>query len=408
MTQPSPTGVRHIVFVQNSDFWGDATRIAESGEEIFFAQAYSMKFVSDLVEAGNRVSVICVNREEAFRRTLPSGIDVISLTRPASRSERLNQVTDALACCAPTDVILRLPNIEAIDWCCRNGVRVMPNLADSFTPRRGLRSVIDRWRFRRLARLINSPGVEFVSNHNVAASQDLARLGAAKSKIIPWDWPPATRPEDFEPRSLADKPVHDLLFVGQVKEAKGVGDLIRAFGASADLQARCRLTIIGMGDLAAMEALAEDQGVADHVSIKGRVPLHEILPAMRAHDLLLVYSRAEYTEGLPSVIYEGMTARTPVVMSDHPMFTQYFETGVDAVMVPSAQPELLAHEILALLDNPALYRALSEHSAETYRRIRHPLTWGELMERWLRNAPEDKAWMAENALPRWENRSHRA
>ncbi|MEM7237798.1 MAG: glycosyltransferase [Pseudomonadota bacterium] len=398
---------RHIVFVQSSDFWGDTMRLAQTGEQNFRAQRYSMDFVTDLAAGGDKITVIAINRDEAFRRTTPAGIDVVFLRRPADRRESLTQVTDALAALPerPTHVILRIAHVSALDWCCRNGVRVHANLADSFTPRAGLRGWMDRLRFRRLARLINGPRIDFCSNHNIAASQDLARIGVSKTKIIPWDWPPEPKPEAFAPRTLSDKPVHDLLFVGSVKEAKGVGDLIRAFAASGALRTRCRLTVVGRGDVAGMTRLARDLDVADRVTFRGAIPFDEVVPTMRAHDLVLVYSRHEYTEGLPGVIYEGLTAKTPIVISDHPMFVKYFSDAQEVAMAPAGAPAAMAARILDLLDDPALYAALSDRSEDVFYRIQHPLAWAEVIGRWLRNSEEDRAWMAENALPKWETRA---
>ena len=62
---------------------------------------------------------------------------------------------------------------------------------------------------------------------------------------------------------------------------------------------------------------------------------------MHAADAVLVYLRHAYGEGLPVTIYLGFASRTPLVVSDHPMFVAYLRDCEDVLVAPERAPEAL-------------------------------------------------------------------
>jgi glycosyltransferase involved in cell wall biosynthesis len=141
--------------------------------------------------------------------------------------------------------------------------------------------------------------------------------------------------------------------------------------------------------------------MADRVTFTSRIPRAEIAPRMHAADAVLVYSRHAYGEGLPGTIYLGLASRTPLVVSDHPMFVAYLRDGDDVLVAPEHAPQALAARLRALFDDEALYARLSRNSDAAFARITHPVLWGEFVERWLRDTPEDRAWLDAQALLNW-------
>jgi glycosyltransferase involved in cell wall biosynthesis len=141
--------------------------------------------------------------------------------------------------------------------------------------------------------------------------------------------------------------------------------------------------------------------MADRVTFTSRIPRAEIAPRMHAADAVLVYSRHAYGEGLPGTIYLGLASRTPLVVSDHPMFVAYLRDGDDVLVAPEHAPQALAARLRALFDDEALYARLSRNSDAAFARIAHPVLWGEFVERWLRDTPEDRAWLDAQALLNW-------
>ncbi len=256
-------------------------------------------------------------------------------------------------------------------------------------------------RFRLLGREIDHSSVDRVGNHNLAAAETLAALGVAPDKIVPWDWPRSPTPADFPVKIASDRVPKTLICVGKVSEAKGVGDVIRALAADPRMGGGVKLNVVGGGDIEGMRSLAASLGVAKRVTFTGLVPHSEVAPRMHAADAVLVYSRHAYGEGLPGTIYLGLASRVPLIISDHPMFVAYLRDREDALIVPERAPDALADCLRALFDDSRLYESLSRNSAAAFARITHPVLWGEFVERWLRDAPEDRAWLNAQALSQW-------
>jgi len=101
------------------------------------------------------------------------------------------------------------------------------------------------------------------------------------------------------------------LYVGRLLEHKGVMRLVTAFAECARTRPRLRLTIIGGGPLGtALQARAEELGVADRVSFRGPVAHEEVQRAMAEHDLLVHLSERE-TFGMTLV--EAVSSGLPVL-----------------------------------------------------------------------------------------------
>lgn len=393
-----------VVFVQHGDFRAADRRIREGIGATYDAQEYSMNVVKQLAKQASLAAVICVDAEEPHDEILVSRVRSIGLESIWQHKRPFDGIISRLEELAPTHLILSLPSSELLVWARKRNVRVLPCFADTFPLRPGLRSWIDRWRRFRLARALNHPSVDFIGNHNIAAAEALAEIGVNPEKVVPWDWPRSPTPKDFPIKMAPNVGRKRLIFVGTVSEAKGVGDILRALAADPGMGEGATLEVLGAGDIEGMRLIATQLGVDDRVSFSGRVPHAAVAPAMHAADAVLVYSRKTYGEGLPGTIYLGLASRTPVVVSDHPMFTAYFRDGNDVLVVPERNPDALAAKLTKLFSDDLLYQSLSRNSLDAFNRIVHPVLWGEFIERWLRNGGEDRDWLNAQALPKWRSK----
>lgn len=390
-----------VVFIQNGDFRAADQRIREGMGETYDAQRYSMEVVERIATRASLAAVICINAEDPHDEILPSGVRSIGLTNIWENKRPFDALITCLEGLEPTHLILRIPSTEVLAWARKRNLRVLPSFADSFTSRSGVRGWLDRWRAHRLAAALNHASVRFIGNHNIASAKALAAIGVAPDKIVPWDWPRSPTAHDFSAKTAPGAGTKRLIFVGSVSEAKGVGDILRALAADPGMGEGATLDILGGGDIDGMRALAAELGVAERVHFAGRVPHASVGPAMHAADAVLVYSRHDYGEGLPGTIYLGLASRTPLVVSDHPMFTSYFHDGTDVIFVPERNPDMLASRLERLFDDPDLYKRLSQNSVAAFERIVHPVLWGEFVERWMQDTVEDRAWLEAQTLPRW-------
>jgi glycosyltransferase involved in cell wall biosynthesis len=235
--------------------------------------------------------------------------------------------------------------------------------------------------------LLNHPSIEFVANHNLAASMDLERVGVDPGKVVPFDWPAITSPRDFQPKvaPATDRPFR-LIYVGSVIETKGVGDAIRAIGTLRARSRNVELMIIGSGDIEKFKALAVTQRVEQHVDFLGPAAHKDVLAAMRQHDAVLVPSHWAYPEGLPMTLYESLCVRTPLLASNHPMFALRIRNGENAIVFPERNPELLAAAVEKLMDAPELYVKLSEGAEKAAENYLCPLKYDRIISNFISTA----------------------
>jgi glycosyltransferase involved in cell wall biosynthesis len=382
---------RRIVFVQYGDYAEAVHRFAAGGKEDYYAQKYTVDYVASLAARYSAVTVITFSRNHPYE-LLPNGVGAQGvLLYPPGAKARDSELLRALDEREPTDVVLISPIQSVLSWARRRGVPTLPLFFDSF-PIKGLK---DRLRAWFLARTLNARHFRWVANHNVAAAQDLARIGVNPRKILPFDLPPALSPWDYAPK---EPPAHlpfKLLYVGQLSEAKGIGDVLRALPLLPD----CTLTVVGTGaEEAELRAIAEKNATAERVAFLGKISHEQVLDCMLTHHAVIVPSRYEYTEGIPFTIYEALCTRTPVIASDHPMFAQRLVADRNALIFKASEPASLAAAVTRLMASPDFYRVLSKASGEAAENYLCPLNWHNLIDAWLKGGAEGDGYLSTFSL----------
>lgn len=375
-----------IVFVQFGDFEEAYARLhSEGGREDYYAQRYTVEYVAQLAQRPQVETTTVVTFSGDHERTeLAPGLWTSGAwLYPEGEKPRYEALIRKVEEARPTHLIVVAPIVPLIRWALARGIAVMPLFADSFRGA-GWRTAL---RNMQLSYVLNDPRIEYVANHNLAAALDLARIGVLESKVLPYDWPVVTSPRVHAAKSAPPRDrAFRLVYVGTVDESKGVGDLLRALALLRDRGFSCHATIIGWCIDDAMPRLSRELGLSGQVSFLGKRPHEEVLFAMRSHDAVVVPSRHEYPEGLPMTLYEALCSRTPLVVSDHPMFALRIRDGENALVFRAADPAALAARIEQLAQSPALYRALSERAEQAADGYLCPLKWDRLISGWL--APE--------------------
>jgi glycosyltransferase involved in cell wall biosynthesis len=119
---------------------------------------------------------------------------------------------------------------------------------------------------------------------------------------------------------------------------------------------------------------------------------------MNAGDVVVVPSRHEFPEGMPMTIYEGLSSRSPVAVSDHPMFRGRVVDRESVVVFRASSPSSLFETVRDLAADPGLYARLSAGAAATCAAFFGPLKWDQLVTRWLGGREADHAWLRPFAL----------
>ncbi len=146
-------------------------------------------------------------------------------------------------------------------------------------------------------------------------------------------------------------------YVGRLVPQKGVLDLLEAF---AGLLGNPLLFLVGSGQLEpTLRRRARELGVADRVTLTGRVPSLTLPDLYHRLDLLVLPSRTRpnWKEQFGRVLIEAMACGVPVVGSDSGEIPHV--VGKAGLLFPEGDTQAL-RERLERLQDPALRKVLSE------------------------------------------------
>lgn len=171
---------------------------------------------------------------------------------------------------------------------------------------------------------------------------------------------------EFEPLDRVPDPF-DLLYIGELRAAKGVETLIDAV-ALIRRQHGLRLTLLVVGSgpsEAELHGRARQAGIWDSTAF---VPPQPIRTALSRGRIMIIPSKAE---SLPYVILEAAAARQPLVSTNVGGIGEIFGPYADE-LIPPDDPLRLAASILAKVAEPEGSRAakadaLSDHVRARFR-----------------------------------------
>jgi glycosyltransferase involved in cell wall biosynthesis len=185
-----------------------------------------------------------------------------------------------------------------------------------------------------------------------ALGEEIAALGVPREKIaLVMN---GVDGELFRPRDRAaartqlglptDGPL--LLYVGNLKESKGVLDLVAAFEQAARAHPTVRLAVVGGGDCRArLEAAAQQN---PRLLVAGPRDLAEIPTWMAACDALVLPS---WAEGTPNVVLEALACGRRVVATDVGGIPDLITTPALGTLVPARDPATLSGALVAAAEH---------------------------------------------------------
>jgi sugar transferase (PEP-CTERM/EpsH1 system associated) len=170
----------------------------------------------------------------------------------------------------------------------------------------------------------------------------------------------------FAPRGRTRPPIAGCPFaeprqflvgtVGRLDAVKDQTNLARAFVAALRRHpgARDRLRLVIVGDGPLRGEVARVLAEADALPLAWLAgERHDIADAMRGLDLFVLPSLAE---GISNTLLEAMASGLPVIATRVGGNGELMEEGLTGRLVPRADPEALATEILRYFDDPQLAR----------------------------------------------------
>ena len=193
-------------------------------------------------------------------------------------------------------------------------------------------------------------------------------------------WPIPSFPPRTDPDDVLSSERKTVLAVGSKPRQKGFDLLVHAFAALADDFPEWDLVILGVDsgnpDLASIQQLASDAGVAQRLLLPGRVG--NIADWYRRADLFVLSSRYE---GFPNVLLEAMACGCPCVAFDCTTGPRdMIEDGVNGVLVPADSVEELTRAMVRLMADSALRSAVASRAVS----VKETFSEQRIMQMWQR------------------------
>lgn len=193
-------------------------------------------------------------------------------------------------------------------------------------------------------------GLAFVCDYERRIFAEKVGLGGLPYRVVHnglW-------PEEFAAVPLAPE-ARDLVFLGELRHLKGVGDLLEALRLLSAWQP-VSATLVGDGpDRQEFEAMAQRLGLAGQVHFAGALPARQAFGLGR---LMVMPSRAE---SLPYVILEAVAAGKPLIATRVGGIPEILPPET---LVPPADPRVLAEAIKGALTSGKNRQAQARSLAE--------------------------------------------
>jgi glycosyltransferase involved in cell wall biosynthesis len=199
------------------------------------------------------------------------------------------------------------------------------------------------------------------ANLYLAQTKELVRL-AKGDGIENVEWYPTSRPMANSPPRVGQgrEQCRRFVYVGHVRESKGVGDIIEAIrhqgpDVIVDVYGPLR---DGMTE--------EDFSDVSNVQYRGVLAPEEVVPTLRGYDAMIMASR-RHNEGYPGVILEAYSAGIPVIATRTGAIPELVDEGESGIVVEPGDVEALSTSMRRLADDSELYARLLEGASRKAR-----------------------------------------
>jgi glycosyltransferase involved in cell wall biosynthesis len=215
----------------------------------------------------------------------------------------------------------------------------------------------------------------------------IASLGLDRKRVAVI--PNGVSPSDFSPSPLPprDGRVPVLLYIGTLADWQGLDVVLRALPKILEQQL-VRLHIVGRGRSRQRKLIAKQMhklGVERNVIIQPAVPHHEVPALIAESDICLAplgLNDRNVTQGAcPIKVLEYMASSRPLIASNMPIVRELVREDVDALLFSPNDPEDLARQVLALLNDYELSQRLANAATE---RALTQFTWHEAQKKLIK------------------------
>ena len=122
---------------------------------------------------------------------------------------------------------------------------------------------------------------------------------------------------------------------------------------------------IGDAERDAIAAEAKRRGVAERVTLRGAIPLDQLMPLYRGYDAFVLPTQPG--EGIPRVLMEAMAAGLPVITTGVSGIGSLIRHEENGLVIPDSSAAAVAAAVQRLLDDAVLRRRLIAGGYQTAR-----------------------------------------
>jgi glycosyltransferase involved in cell wall biosynthesis len=225
--------------------------------------------------------------------------------------------------------------------------------------RAGEKPVIHRWIWRMLWRFVIARTACFVPVSSFIAGELKATgVKAEQIEVIHGIPPKRLGKEVLSAMPPPDGAMRDIVFVGQVIQAKGPHLLVRAFRSVAESNAQARLLIAGRISEWSGDKWARDlrDSVVDDPALRSRVFflgfVENVPDLLRGREVLVAPSVVE--EGLGLVVMEAKAAGIPSIVFPSGGLSELIQDGVDGFVCRDKSVGTLVDALKSYLLDPSV------------------------------------------------------
>jgi glycosyltransferase involved in cell wall biosynthesis len=160
----------------------------------------------------------------------------------------------------------------------------------------------------------------------------------------------------FSPMPPRLEPDHvlEILCVGRLVPSKGQLILLRACAILLSKGRNIRVRLVGDGpDLQHLQSFAEQEGIP--VVFEGAKSHDETRQLLGRAD---IFALASFAEGVPVALMEAMAMEVPCISTNIAGIPELIRDGLDGLIVPASDAEVLAATLERLAEDPLLRRSL--------------------------------------------------
>ncbi|GAA0367813.1 glycosyltransferase family 4 protein [Bacillus horti] len=199
-------------------------------------------------------------------------------------------------------------------------------------------------------------------------------VGLRAEQVVPFPNFLVQEPMELKPLSVERMKKLKAIFVGQVKEPKGVFDILAALEGNEQLSCDFYGTIFEKDRAAFMEQVEK----LENATYKGEISSEQVVQTIREYDILLLPSFYP-GEGYPGVVIEAFFAGVPVLATYWNDLSDIVINHYNGVLVPIQSPEKIRSKLAKFVEQPTRLRLLEEGATEAAHKYTEKEILGKLL-----------------------------